>query len=168
MYLRRPILTVHAAHFPFAAAPVRFIKNVAGEGQPRSEYLFVHFPAAAQPDTAYWDGNDFILLGRVKADQLLNRSAYEFFSGARHGSQPEGSGEEEQGWTNDARRAVPVFEYQHMTGQDHTFYNAGLKRYILPNYGFVNPKTHKPVAWHGLQQDQKASVSRVSPFILSH
>ena len=61
------------------------------------------------------------------------------------------------GWTADATQAVPVFEYRHMTGQDHSFYSVGLKRYILPNYGFVDPHTGQAVAWHGLH-DQHAGI----------
>ena len=120
-----------------------FIKNSAGFGKAPDEYVYIHFPAAAGPDTGYWDGNDFILLGRVLPSQLLNRSAYEFW--VRAGVERPGEQKQEHGpgaglWSLDGTRATPVFEYTHMTGQDHTFYSPGLKRYILPNYGFVDPR----------------------------
>ena len=104
-----------------------FIKNSAGFSRAPDEWVYVHFPAAAGPDTGYWDGNDFILLGRVLPSQLLNRSAYQFW--VRAGV-----------WSSHGARASPVFSYTHMTGQDHTFYSPGLKRYVLPNYGFVDPR----------------------------
>ena len=44
-------------------------------------------------------------------------------------------------WVADDSRAAKHFEYHHMIGAPHTFYNAGLKRYILPNYGSVNSNT---------------------------
>jgi hypothetical protein len=106
-------------------------------------YVYIHFPGTGSmttPNTSYWEGNDYILLGRVdvsKSDaQILNRSAYEFWTG------PTSS------WTSDATAAVPVFEHRHMTGQDHTFYSKSLGRYVLPNYGFMDPNTGVPRAWH--------------------
>ena len=64
-----------------------FIQNSDGYAD---NYVYVHFPAAAnrQTDihTAYWDGNDFVLAGRVKKDQLLNCSAYQFLAGPLHAS----------------------------------------------------------------------------------
>ena len=57
------------------------------------------------------------------------RSRYEWWTGA---GKP---------WVADDSRAAKYFEYHHMIGAPHTFYNAGLKRYILPNYGSVNSNT---------------------------
>merc|ERR1712070_359403 len=106
-------------------------------------YLYVHFPGTGSMttlNTSYWDGNDYILLGRIdvsKSDaQILNRSAYEFWTGTT------------SGWTSDDTAAMPVFQHRHMTGQDHTFYSKSFKRYILPNYGFLTPNTGLPRAWH--------------------
>lgn len=116
----------------------------AGKGQAAAPdgYIYVHFPAASEPDTAYWDGNDYILLGRVPMDQILVRSAYEFYTGLT----PAGVAT----WKTSSASAAKVFEFKHMTGQDHTFYSPQLKRYILPNYGFMDPKTGLPAGWHGL------------------
>jgi hypothetical protein len=52
----------------------------AGFAAAPDQYLYIHFPAASNPDTAYWDGNDYILLGRVPAGRILDRSAYEFYT----------------------------------------------------------------------------------------
>eukprot|EP00040_Diaphanoeca_grandis_P018704 m.98384 g.98384 ORF g.98384 m.98384 type:complete len:548 (+) comp27060_c0_seq1:114-1757(+) len=133
-----------------------FIKAGAGYKDAPDEYVYIHFPAAAQPDTAYWDGNDFILLGRVPKDLILVRSAYEFYASTSPSQelQPTAAGvHSTQTWSSDARLATPIFSFKHMTGQDHTFYNVGLKRYILPNYGFMDPRTGLPVGWHYLEGD---------------
>ena len=47
-------------------------------------------------------------------------------------------------WTADESRAGPVFSFRHMTGQVHTFWNKALRRYIIPNYGFLNPACARP------------------------
>ena len=89
------------------------------------------------------DGNDYILLGRVPRDQILVREAYEFYQA--------GSDDEHEGtWSASSASASKVFEFEHMTGQDHTFYSPQLRRYILPNYGFMDPQTGIPTGWHGL------------------
>ena len=123
-----------------------FIGAGRGLGAAPDEYIYVHFPAAADPDpaTAYWDANDLILLGRVRPRDILRRAAYEFWTGAGAGAVGN--------WSPDAGLAVPVFEYEHLVGQDHTFYNPGLQRYILPNYAFVDQETLRPVNWHGYQR----------------
>ena len=65
-----------------------------------------------------------------KIDMLMFRGArYEWWTGA---GKP---------WVADDSKAAKHFEYHHMIGAPHTFYNAGLKRYILPNYGSVNSNT---------------------------
>lgn len=100
-------------------------------------YVYVHFPGASDPEAAYWDGNDYILTGRVRRNSasILDRAAYEFRLAS-------GS------WVADAGQAAPAFTWRHMVGQVHTFYNPGLRRYILPNYGFVDPDTLQPTGWH--------------------
>ena len=47
-------------------------------------------------------------------------------------------------WAADESRAARHFEYEHMIGSPHTFYNAALGRYILPNYGSINSRTRLP------------------------
>jgi hypothetical protein len=61
------------------------------------------------------------------------REAYEFYQA--------GSDEYDGTWSASSSSASKVFEFEHMTGQDHTFYSPQLRRYILPNYGFMDPKT---------------------------
>ena len=106
------------------------------------------------------------MLGRVPAASILDRTAYQFWNGGSSrsdrvvgrggsgrssgtfGGSSSSGGDRSVGggggtdavvasWSSSAADAAPHFEYTHMTGQVHTFYNAGLKRYIIPNYGFM-------------------------------
>merc|ERR1712203_1223992 len=96
----------------------------------------IHVPVSLgnRTERSCWYGNDYVLLGRVKRtlEDITNRSAYEFWTG-------EGSA-----WSSNDLEAKPVFEYYHMIGAPHTFYNAPQQRYILPNYGSVNSHTKLP------------------------
>ncbi|MCL2664993.1 MAG: DUF4185 domain-containing protein [Defluviitaleaceae bacterium] len=103
----------------------------------RDEYVYAYFPAA-EDGNSYWENGDFILLGRVHKKEILNRGAWEFFTGERNGAQL---------WHADDEKAKPVFSYPLMTGENHVSYNAGLKRYIMGNYGFVNDKG-EPMPYH--------------------
>ena len=100
-------------------------------------YVYAYFPGA-DDGNAYWENNDYLLLGRVPTDQILVRSAWRFYAGKQ------GSGQER--WDADDANAVQVFRYSRMTGEDHVTYNPGLKRYILANYGFhdgkLNPRPY--------------------------
>jgi len=102
----------------------------------RDEYVYASFPAAEDGGEAnspcYWDNGDFILLGRVPKDQILNRAAWEFFNGADERNEPS--------WSKDGAQAKPIFYYHHMTGENHIVYNAGLKRYLMGNTSFIDPQ----------------------------
>jgi len=39
----------------------------------------------------------------------------------------------------DDTKALPVFTFANMTGENQVQYNAGIKRYLVANYGFINP-----------------------------
>jgi hypothetical protein len=124
-----------------------FIQAGRGHRDAPDAFIYVQFPAATLPSTAYWDGNDFILLGRVPVAQILARDAYQFWTGTD--------------WVQDADAAVPVFNYPFMVGQDHTFYSTALERYFLPNYGFVDWDSGDPVSWHGYHaREHRAPTSQ--------
>lgn len=101
------------------------------------EYAYIHFPVSYANGTerSCWYGNDFLLLGRVKRTlaAVTNRSAYEFWMG------------EGQAWSADDTAATHIFDYHHMIGAPHSFYNPPLKRYIIPNFGSLN--THTKMPW---------------------
>jgi hypothetical protein len=114
---------VASAHF------IQFGKDNADE---QDGYVYAYFPAA-DDGKSYWENGDYLLLGRVPADQILVRSAWKFFLGG-------------DVWDSDAAKATQVFRYPRMTGEDHVTYNPALKRYILANYGFhdghLNPRPY--------------------------
>lgn len=133
-----------------------FIQAGRGHAAAPDGYVYIHFPAAHDPDTAYWDSNDFILLGRVRPANILDRSSYEFWTGSTTAT---GINNGRSGaWSSDAADAAPHFQYKHMTGQVHTFYNVGLQRYIIPNYGFMDPETGAAVSWHGYHKTSGGAV----------
>ena len=102
---------------------IQYGKDNAGA---RDEYVYAVFPCSYSGH-AYWECQDCLLLGRVPADSILNRKAWEFRT-------------QDGSWDCDDTKAAPVFEYPGMTGQDFIQYNEGLGRYILGNYGFMTIK----------------------------
>ena len=147
-------------------------------------FRYVHFPAASAPDTAYWDGNDYILLARVPPHAILNRSAYEFYCAVdcaanAHmeviGGRRTGGAAGQGGWAvprivwlADDARATPVFSHRHMTGQDHTVYVPALRRYILPNYGFLDPRSGLPGGWHQIYDGGITPVGQLALLESAH
>ncbi|MCL2361076.1 MAG: DUF4185 domain-containing protein [Defluviitaleaceae bacterium] len=99
---------------------VQFGKNNAGA---RDEYVYACFPCSYDR-VSYWENADILLMGRVPSDKILVRDAWEFYIG-------------NESWSSDGERAIPIFEYPKMTGQDFIQYNPGLKRYIMGNYSFT-------------------------------
>jgi hypothetical protein len=123
--------------FSGRVASAHFIQFGKDETDAQDNYVYAYFPAA-DDGKSYWENGDYLLLGRVPKGQILVRSAWRFFSGR----QPSG----QELWDSDGTKAVQVFRYPHMTGEDHVTYNPGLKRYILANYGFhdnqLNPRPY--------------------------
>ena len=113
---------------------IQFGKDYAGA---RDEFVYATFPAGVDGNS-YWCNGDMLLLGRVHRAKLLERSAWEFFTGTP----------EAPAWDRDEAKAVPIFEYFHMTGEDHVTYNRFLKRYLLANFSFLNRETMQPRPYH--------------------
>jgi hypothetical protein len=90
--------------------------------------VYAYFPCGYDGNS-YWENGDAILLGRVLANAILDRDAWEFFVGDAHGKTT---------WSREEKDASYVFEYPDMTGEDHVSYNAGIGRFLLGNYAFVN------------------------------
>lgn len=105
---------------------LQFGKNYEGA---RDEYVYAYFPTA-EDGNSYWCNGDALLLGRVKKEAILVRNEWEFYVGI----DLEGN----QLWNKDDTMAVAVFEFPLMTGEDHVFYNKGLKKYILGNFSFLD------------------------------
>ncbi len=121
-----------------------------GHSDAPDAFVYVHFPAAAEPATSYWDGNEYLLVGRVPRTALLNRSAYQFWDGTAWQQQHDFFGDTP---ARQALAAAAVLSYPFMLGQDHSHYSPQLQRYLLPNYGFVAWETGQPVGWHGYYQE---------------
>jgi hypothetical protein len=108
----------------------------------RDNYVYAYFPGIGDDGRSYWENGDYILLGRVPRQKLPDRSAWEFCVGVDKSNRPS--------WSADDSKAYPVFRFPLMCGEDHVSYNAGIKRYILGNYSFLNeqgsplPYHHKP------------------------
>jgi len=104
----------------------------------RDEYVYAYFPGA-DDGNSYWENGDYILLGRVPKARILDRSAWEFVVELCRGAEPI--------WDVHDSKAVPVFRYPLMTGEDHVAFNRGLGRYLLGNYAFIDAQG-KPRPYH--------------------
>ena len=117
--------------FPGRLAAPRFFqygKDYAGA--PHSgRYVYVFFPGT-QGDSAFFENNDQILLGRVPTAQVLDRASYEFYTG------PAADGVVE--WTSDATIATHVWEFPLMTSVQQVNYHPGLKKYIFANWAWIS------------------------------
>ena len=70
-----------------------------------------------------------MILGRVPRGHIIDRKYWEFYVGMKSGVPQWSAGEE---------GAVEVFRYPLMCGENHVSYNAGIGRYLLGNYSFVD------------------------------
>ncbi len=104
------------------------------------EYVYAYFPGVGDDGNSYWENGDYILLGRVPRERLLDRSAWEFCTNVDADNNPS--------WSSDDAEATAIFRYPLMTGEDHVSYNPGIERYILGNYGFYDDTTGKPRPYH--------------------
>jgi len=100
----------------------------------RDRFIYAYFPVG-EDGGSYWENADMLLLGRVSCEKILDRSAWEFFGG------------KENCWLRDESKAIPIFSYPRMTGENHVSYNAGLKRYIMGNYSFTD-FNGQPMPYH--------------------
>jgi len=105
---------------------IQFGKDYQGS---RDEYVYAIFPAG-DDGGSYWENGDYLLLGRVPKFLITHREAWEFFTRVNEAGNPL--------WSADDQQAEPVFRYPHMTGEDHISYNAGIRRYIMGNYSFLD------------------------------
>lgn len=120
----------------------------------RDDYVYAYFPAA-DDGNSYWENGDCLLLGRVPKDQILRREAWEFVVELTEAVQPK--------WDRDDSRAVPIFRYPLMTGEDHVSYNAGLGRYLVGNYAFIDDRG-KPRPYHQGPWPDSAMRSQLTLF----
>lgn len=94
---------------------LNFGKNYAGA---RDEFVYVYSHDA---DSAYQPANGMVL-ARVPRDKIVERTAYEFFTGFDSKKQPL--------WTRDIARREAVFTHEGRCFRGGISYDAGLKRYL--------------------------------------
>jgi hypothetical protein len=115
---------------------VQYGRDCAGA---RDEFVYAVFPAG-DDGKSYWENGDLILLGRVPRQRVLDRAAWEFCTGVSASGEP--------AWDADGSKAEPVFRYPRMTGENHVAYDAGIGRYLMGNYSFLNAEG-EPLPYHG-------------------
>ena len=130
---------------------LQFGRDYAGA---RDAYVYAYF-SGADDGNSYWENGDYILLGRVPSDRILERQSWEFCTAINADNKPD--------WSPDDSRAVPVFRYPRMTGENHVSYCAFLGRYLMGNYSFTDeygrPRPyHQQVIdeWNGKLQNARA------------
>jgi hypothetical protein len=106
---------------------IQFGRDYAGA---RDGYVYASFPAG-EDGGSYWENGDLLLLGRVPRYEILQRESWEFYAGQVAG-QPV--------WNVQEAQAQPIFHYPSMTGENHIVYNAGIGRYLMGNYSFLDPE----------------------------
>eukprot|EP00466_Bigelowiella_natans_P014574 jgi/Bigna1/126926/aug1.3_g1634 len=114
------------------AAP-RFVQFGRDNAGARDEYVYVHFQAT-NGGAAFFEQNDMLFLGRVPKDQILNRTAYEFYNG----EMPDG----QIAWVSDDSIAVPVWSYPLMTAVQQVNYHFETKSYIFANWAWISYDGH--------------------------
>lgn len=108
-------------------ASCHFLQSGRGDENVLDGFVYAYFPCGYD-GCSYWENGDAILLGRVRPDAILDRGAWEFFSGVLGG---------ESRWIREEEAAAYVFEYPRMTGENHVSYNRGIGRYMMGNYSFI-------------------------------
>lgn len=141
--------------FTGRVASCHFIQCGRGRDNIRDGYVYANFPGVGDDGESYWENGDYILLGRVPAEGLLDRAAWEFWC--------EASSEGSARWSKDDADAQAIFRYPRMTGEDHITYNPGLGRYLLGNYGFLDEEG-RPRPYHQLPWPQSVWRSQLTLF----
>lgn len=134
--------TDYQSFFSGRVASCHFLQYGQGGATPDG-WLYAYFPGASDDGNSYWCNGDYVLLGRVDPGRVLERGAWQFLSGYSANGVPE--------WSDRDADAVPIFSYVRMTGENHVSYNAGLRRYIMGNFSFLdrwgNPLPYHQATW---------------------
>lgn len=89
----------------------------------RDNYVYIYAPRIKTKKWSVHKPGEIVLM-RVPKASLMNRAAYEFFSGFTASGQPQ--------WTADIKGLVPVFEdRKNGVMRTSVSYNSGLRRYFL-------------------------------------
>lgn len=140
--------------FSGRVASCHFLQYGQGSATPDG-WLYAYFPGASDDGNSYWENGDYILLGRVRPEAILDRGAWQFWVGLDSDDQPR--------WSSDDADATPIFSYYHMTGENHVSYNAGIDRYLMGNYSFLD-KDGNPNPYHNGEWPQSIEISQLTLF----
>lgn len=118
----------HMANWRFDAADdlalPAFLQFGANYSAARDDYVYIYFVSPQRDDELGIQVPGRIYLARVKRAELLQRSAYEFFSGIGDSNRPE--------WATELDRKQAVFQDSAGVGWTLSVsYNAGIERYLL-------------------------------------
>ena len=83
-----------------------------------------------------WETGDHLFLARVPQERILDRRAWQFYSGAGEGHSPA-----DPSWTDDEEKATPIFTDVGHTGLSDMIYNHGLRKFLLSVFSDVVPHT---------------------------
>ncbi len=137
--------------FTGKVASCHFLQYGKGYDGARDEYVYAYFPYDMEDGQSYWENNDALLLGRVHRDNILDRDKWEFYA-SESPALPV--------WCARSEDAVPVFCYPKMTGANHVVYNAGIQRYIMGNYSFIDEELYpRPIHQMGYPE---SSISQLT------
>jgi len=115
--------------FPGRLSAPRFVQYGQDFAGAPDDWVYVYFPGTSG-DSAFFENNDQMLLGRVNKHKILERSAYQFFNGI----QLDGS----DVWTSDSTIATSVWHFPLQTSVQQANYHAGMKRYIFANWAWIS------------------------------
>lgn len=128
-----------------------FLQFGRGYEGARDGYVYAYFPCDLEDGQSYWENNDALLLGRVPRDRICERDAWEFYAA---------DGADAPRWSPKDEDARPVFVYPKMTGANHVAYNAGIGRYIMGNYSFIDEDLYpRPIHQMGYPE---SSISQLT------
>ena len=108
--------------FTGRVASAHFIQFGKDDADAPDGYVYADFPAA-DDGNSYWENGDYLLLGRVPKDRILERSAWEFYAGRQPSGQELWDSDPSQG-----RADLPISTYDR--GGPHNL-QSGLKA-LLP------------------------------------
>ncbi len=111
-----------------------FVQMGRGYEESIDEFVYAYFGSIGDDGNSYWENGDYMILGRVPKKEILIRDSWEFYTGKDDFGKPQ--------WNKDDLKAVSVFRYPKMCGENHICYNKYINRFILCNYGFVDSELH--------------------------
>eukprot|EP01052_Picozoa_sp_SAG31_P066671 SAG31_NODE_25464_length_461_cov_0.588398_1_plen_137_part_01 len=101
---------------------VRLVQYGQNYRDNRDGYVYAHFPGT-EDGNAWFEQNDAMWLGRVRKEQLLDRSAWEVYCGRRTSGA--------LCWSHEDTIAVSVFRFPLHTAVQQVNYEPTLQRFVF-------------------------------------